>query len=109
MQSARYATPWRKFSLRLTALIIIAVVGGWAMSAVFASKPVTVGVGAPMEASAAISPMELMATHGRAAPGHGIRRAVLTRGQQASITARGPLPYIGRGRNHGAAPAAQWS
>ncbi len=68
MQSIADASPWRKFSLRLTALIIIAVVGGWAMSAVFASKPATVGAAAPVEASAAISPMELMATHGGPLP-----------------------------------------
>jgi hypothetical protein len=64
------ASPWRKFSLRLTALIIIAVVGGWAMSAVFASKPATtVGVAnTPAEASAIISPMELMIGRGRHLP-----------------------------------------
>ena len=66
MQQFPYASPWRKFSLRLTALIIVAVVGGWAMSAVFASKPSTVGAAvAPAEASAAISPMELMIRRGR--------------------------------------------
>jgi hypothetical protein len=66
------ASPWRKFSLRLTALLIIAVVGGWAMSAVFASKPSTVGAAsapahAPAEA-AIISPMELMIGRGRHLP-----------------------------------------
>jgi hypothetical protein len=66
------ASPWRKFSLRLTVLIIVAVVGGWAMSAVFASKPSpTVGaaVDAPAPAEAAIiSPMELMIGRGRHLP-----------------------------------------
>ena len=66
------ASPWRKFSLRLTALLIIAVVGGWAMSAVFASKPSTVGVAAtqahaPAEA-AIMSPMELMIGRSRHLP-----------------------------------------
>jgi hypothetical protein len=68
MQSIPYA-PWRKFSLRLTALIVVAVVGGWAMSAVFASKPAsTVGARAPAEAAAIISPMELMIGRGRNLP-----------------------------------------
>jgi hypothetical protein len=67
------ASPWRKFSLRLTALLIVAVVGGWAMSAVFASKPSTVGAAttqahAPAEAAAIISPMELMIGRGRHLP-----------------------------------------
>jgi hypothetical protein len=65
-------SPWRKFSLRLTALIIVAVVGGWAMSAVFASRPSTVGAAnspAPAPAEAAImSPMELMIGRGRHLP-----------------------------------------
>jgi hypothetical protein len=69
MQQIPYASPWRKFSLRLTALIIVAVVGGWAMSTVFASKPATtVGARAPAEASAAISPMEFMIIRGRQLP-----------------------------------------
>jgi hypothetical protein len=63
MQQIPYASPWRKFSLRLTALIIVAIVGGWAMSVVFASKPSTVGVRAAVEASA-IAPMELMIGRG---------------------------------------------
>lgn len=65
------ASPWKKFSLRLTALIIVAVVGGWAISTVFASKSSTVGVAnapAPAEASVAISPMELMIGRGRHLP-----------------------------------------
>jgi hypothetical protein len=69
----QFAPPWRKFSLRLTALIIVAVVGGWAMSVVFASKPSTVGAAAmqanaPAEAAAIISPMELMIGRGRHVP-----------------------------------------
>lgn len=69
MQSIPYASPWRKFSLRLTALIVVAVVGGWAISAVFASKPATTaGARVPAEASAAISPMELMIRLGRNLP-----------------------------------------
>ena len=42
MQSIPYASPWRKFSFRLTALIVVAVIGGWAISTVFASKPATI-------------------------------------------------------------------
>ncbi|MBX9774314.1 MAG: hypothetical protein K2Y71_07850 [Xanthobacteraceae bacterium] len=66
-------SPWRKFSLRLTALIIVAAVGGWAMSAVFASKPPsTAGAAnslakAPADA-AIMSPMELMIGRGRHLP-----------------------------------------
>jgi hypothetical protein len=67
------ASPWRKFSLRLTALIIVAVIGGWAVSSVFASKPSTVGAAtteanAPAEAAAIITPMELMIGRGRHLP-----------------------------------------
>ena len=57
------ASPWRKFSLRLTALLIVAVVGGWAMSAVFASKPSTVGAATRSRCASGgrvMSPMELM-------------------------------------------------
>ena len=69
MQRIPYASPWRKFSLRLTALIVVAVVGGWAMSAVFTSRPATtVGARAPAEASGIISPMELMIGRGRDLP-----------------------------------------
>ena len=42
---------------------------------------------APVEASAAISPMELIGHARPAASGHGIRRAVLTHGRRASIIA----------------------
>ena len=67
------ASPWRKFSLRLTVLIVAAVVGGWAISTVFASKPSTVGAvnapaQAPAEASAILSPLELMILRGRHLP-----------------------------------------
>ena len=65
MQRIPYAAPWQKFSLRLTALIIVAVVGGYAMSTVFASKPSTVGQRAPAEAGAIISPLDLMIGRGR--------------------------------------------
>jgi hypothetical protein len=69
MQQVPPASPWRRFSLRLTALFIAAVIGGWAISTVFASKPSTVGARAlaPAEASA-ISPMELMLGRGRTLP-----------------------------------------
>jgi hypothetical protein len=68
MKAIQHASPWRKFSLRLIALIIVSVAGGWALSSVFASKPATVGAAAPVAAAAAISPLELMATHGRQLP-----------------------------------------
>src|SRR5262245_16848055 len=68
MQGFPDASPWRKFNVRLTGLIIVAVLGGWAMSAVLASKPSTVGAGGPVEASAIISPMELMMSRGRNLP-----------------------------------------
>ena len=58
-------------ALRLTALIIVAVVGGWAMSAVFASKPSTVGAHAQprrRRRPPSISPMELMIRRGRELP-----------------------------------------
>jgi hypothetical protein len=67
------ASPWRKFSVRLTALVIVAVAAGWAMSAMFASKPpatvgaATAAANAPAEA-AIISPMELMIGRGRHLP-----------------------------------------
>jgi hypothetical protein len=67
MQRIPYEAPWQKFSLRLTALIIVAVVGGWAISTVFASKPSTVGVRAPAEAGI-ISPLDLMIGRGRTLP-----------------------------------------
>jgi hypothetical protein len=67
------ASPWRKFSLRLTALIVVAVAGGWAISAVLASKPATTvgaaNTAAPAPAEAAVlSPMELMIGRGRHLP-----------------------------------------
>jgi hypothetical protein len=71
MAMHQIASPWRKFSLRLTALVVIAVVAGWAMSAVFASKPSTTVGGAnppaPAEASV-LSPMELMMRRSRPLP-----------------------------------------
>jgi hypothetical protein len=68
MKEVQHTSAWRTFSVALTVFLIAAAAGAWAVSSVFASKPVTVGVGAPVEASAAISPMELMATHGRPLP-----------------------------------------
>ena len=70
MQRFPDASPWRKFNLRLTVLVVVAVFGAWAVSTVLASKPVTVGLsgGGPVEASAIISPMELMMSRGRSLP-----------------------------------------
>ncbi len=68
MKEVQHTSAWRKFSVALSVFLVAVAVGAWAASSVFASKPVTVGVGAPVEASAAISPMELMVTHGRPLP-----------------------------------------
>jgi hypothetical protein len=67
MKEVQHKSAWRTFSVALTVFLIAAAAGAWAVSGVFASKSATVGVGA-VEASAAISPMELMATHGRPLP-----------------------------------------
>jgi hypothetical protein len=68
MKAVQHTSAWRTFSVALSVFLVAAAVGAWAVSSVFASKPSTVGVAAPVEASAAISPMELMATHGRPLP-----------------------------------------
>ena len=68
MKEVQHTSAWRTFSVALSVFLVAAAVGAWAVSSVFASKPSTVGVAAPVEASAAISPMELMATHGRPLP-----------------------------------------
>jgi hypothetical protein len=69
MQKLSPVSPWRTFSLGVTVLAIVAIVGGWAISTVFASKPSTVGARplAPAEASV-IAPMELMIGRGRNLP-----------------------------------------
>ena len=67
MKEVQHTSAWRTFSVALTVFLIAAAAGAWAVSGVFASKPATVGAGA-VEASAAISPMELMVTHGRPLP-----------------------------------------
>ena len=58
---------WRKFSLALTALLAAAVIGVWAKPTGSVSTTATVGA-VPAEASAAISPMELMMLRGRHLP-----------------------------------------
>ncbi len=68
MPNIPYASPWRKFSFRLTALIVAAIIGGWAISNVLASKPTsTVGTRTSVEASV-MSPMDLMILRGRHLP-----------------------------------------
>ena len=69
MKEVQHTSAWRTFSVALSVLFVAAVIGAWAASSVFASKPSTVGVAAhaPVGASA-ISPMELMVTHGRPLP-----------------------------------------
>lgn len=68
MKEVQHTSAWRTFSVALTVFLVVAAAGAWAVSSVFASKPATVGAAAPVEPSAAISPMELMATHGRQLP-----------------------------------------
>jgi hypothetical protein len=68
MKEIQHASGWRTLSVALTVFVIAAAAGAWAVSSVFASKPATVGAAAPVEASAAIAPMELMVTHGRPLP-----------------------------------------
>lgn len=70
MQQVQSTPAGRKFGLALTVLLVAFAVaaGVWAKSTVFASKPAAAGITAPAEASAAISPMELMVTLGRQLP-----------------------------------------
>jgi hypothetical protein len=58
---------WRRFSLVLTALLAAAVIAVWAKPTGSVSTTATVGA-VPVEASAAISPMELMVLRGRYLP-----------------------------------------
>ena len=67
MKEVQHTSAWRTFSVALTVFLVVAAAGAWAVSSGFASKPAMVGTAAPGEA-AAISPMELMATHGRPLP-----------------------------------------
>ncbi len=67
MKEVQHTSGWRTLSVALT-VFFIAAAGAWAASGVFASKPATVGLAAPVKASAVISPMELMVTHGRQLP-----------------------------------------
>jgi hypothetical protein len=68
MKEVQHTSAWRTFSVALSVLLVAAAIGAWAASSVFASKPLTVGIAAPVEAAAAISPMELMVTRGRNLP-----------------------------------------
>ena len=65
--SARNTSASRTFGIALTVFLVVAAAGAWAVSNMFASKPTTVGVANPVAASA-ISPMDLMVTHGRVLP-----------------------------------------
>ena len=67
MKEVQHTSAWRTFSVALTVFLVVAAAGAWAVSSGFASKPATVGAATPAEA-AAISPMELMVTHGRPLP-----------------------------------------
>jgi hypothetical protein len=68
MKAVQHTSAWRTFTIALSIFLVAAAAGAWAVSGVFASKPSTVGAATPVEAAAAISPMELMATHGRPLP-----------------------------------------
>jgi hypothetical protein len=68
MKEVQHTSGRRTLSVALTVLFIAAAAVAWAASGVFASKPATVGLAAPVKASAVISPMELMVTHGRQLP-----------------------------------------
>lgn len=67
MKEVQHTSARRTFSVALTVFLVAAAAGAWAVSSVFGSKPATVGVAAPVAASA-ISPMELMVRHGRPLP-----------------------------------------
>ena len=68
MQQVQFTPAWKKFSLALMALIAAAIVGVWAKPTSSVSMSATVGAAIPVEASAAISPMELMIRRGRNLP-----------------------------------------
>jgi hypothetical protein len=63
----QHTSAWTVFGPVVLALLVIVAVGLWAKSAVLASKPETVGMAAPIEASA-VAPMELMISRGHALP-----------------------------------------
>jgi len=67
MKEVQHTSTWRTFSIALMVFLVVAAAGVWSVSGGFASKPTTVGAATPVEA-AAISPMELMVTHGRPLP-----------------------------------------
>jgi hypothetical protein len=66
MQEVQDMRAWRNFTLIL--MLVLAVVGVWAVSTVFASKPATVGAAATSEEATLISPMEMMLVRGRHVP-----------------------------------------
>lgn len=68
MQGIPHASPWRKFGVRLTALIVVAIVGGWAMSVVLASRPTTTADARAPGGASAIAPIDLMILRGRNLP-----------------------------------------
>jgi hypothetical protein len=68
MQKFQRASAWRQFGPFVLALLALAAVAVWAKSAIVTSNPAVAGGVAPVEASAAIAPMELMIRHGRELP-----------------------------------------
>jgi hypothetical protein len=65
MSSIQVVPAWRKLGVIVTALIVAVAVAFWAKSTVFAAKS-TAGVHGPVQASAPMSPMDLMKS--RSAP-----------------------------------------
>jgi hypothetical protein len=63
MQKVQFTPAWKKFSLALVVLLTVAVIVVWAKPTA-STSPATVGAAIPVEASAAISPMELMIRRG---------------------------------------------
>ena len=63
MQQVQITPAWKKISLALVILLSAAVIVVWAKPT-GSTSPATVGGAIPVEASAAISPMELMIRRG---------------------------------------------
>jgi hypothetical protein len=67
MQQIQFTPAWKKISLALAVLLTAAVIVVWAKPTSSVS-PATVGAAIPVEASAAISPTELMIRRGHNLP-----------------------------------------
>ena len=67
MQQVQFTPAWKKFSLALAVLLSAVVIGVWAKPT-GSTSPATVGAAVPVEASAGVSPMEMMILRGRDLP-----------------------------------------